>query len=225
MDDQTVSGPLSQMPGAQNSTDHNQADVAADTPQQSVDDYMPPTDTVSSEEADQADSSAPTTVAAMEHTTSVSDQPTTASSDESLENQNIFDMLGVRESTEAEREAFLDELQEVIWEDFLDRDVALLITDEEKQELEKIKAEHPGTTAESKEAIASYLEKLIPDLEEVMLEKALELKEDLFKERIADMRDYFVGKQTELDTISKAETQMGQQQWATATQTLNSLKP
>lgn len=147
------------------------------------------------------------------------ESPTAAS--QTLEDQNIFFLLGVTDGSEAEKEAFLDELQHVIWEDFLENDVELLITEEEQVELKKIMDQPGANELELQEKIIVYLEKLIPDLEEIMLEKALELKEDMARERITGMREYYADKAEALDTIQRAETAMNDNQWRTAAELLN----
>ncbi|MBU1885270.1 hypothetical protein KKE34_01530 [Patescibacteria group bacterium] len=150
--------------------------------------------------------------------------PATTKSDQdsqSLHDQNIFFLLGVKDGTDEEKEAFLDELQQVIWEDFLESDVKLLITAEEMIKLREMMAKGDGQ-AEQEEMIV-YLEKLIPDLEEIMLEKALELKSDLFKERIAGMREYHLGNQAALDNIDEAKKLIDQTQWKKAAEILNAV--
>lgn len=140
---------------------------------------------------------------------------------QSLQSQNIFFLLGVKDGAEDEKEAFLDELQQVIWEDFLANDVQLLITVEEMTQLKVIMAKGDG--AQEQEEMIVYLEKLIPDLEEIMLEKALHLKADLVRERIAGMRDYHKENQVALDQLKKGEELVSQDQWQSAAETLNSI--
>ena len=142
---------------------------------------------------------------------------------EKIEDQNIFTLLGVTDGTEAEREEFLDELQQVIWEDFLENDVDLLLTEDEKKQLDTMKANATSDPEKAQEEMVVYLEKLIPDLEEIMLEKALELKEDMVKERIAGLKEYFAGRQDKLDQLSQAEAHIAQSKWSTAAQLLNSM--
>lgn len=153
-------------------------------------------------------------------------QPTPASGSsvsQTLEDQNIFFLLGVSDGSETEKEAFLDQLQQVIWEDFLENDVELLITEEEQAELKKIMDQKELKELELQEKIIVYLEKLIPDLEEIMLEKALELKEDMVRERVAGMREYFSDKPEALTKIQQAETLLNDNQWRNAAELLNSL--
>jgi hypothetical protein len=144
-------------------------------------------------------------------------------SSENLEDQNIFDMLGVSDGTEEEREAFLDELQQVIWEDFLENDVKLLVTSEEQVELNAILNNNDLQDLEKQEQVVTYLEKLIPDLEDIMLEKALELKAELFKERILGTRDFFQEDQDKQRALDEVLSSADQGKWLSATQQLNAL--
>lgn len=141
---------------------------------------------------------------------------------ESLEAQNIFELLGVNDGSDADKESFLDELQQVIWEDFLSSDIQLLLTRAELAEVQTIRAQNPDA-AKQQEAVVTYLEKLIPDLENIMLEKALELKREMVRERIAGMRSYLAGKPEKLSELSKAEELVRQGKWASVTKLLNGL--
>lgn len=142
---------------------------------------------------------------------------------QSLEDQNIFFLLGVEDGSDEEKEAFLDELQQVIWEDFLERDVELLITEEELQGMKKIMAQKEKSDLQLQEEIVVYLEKLIPDLEDILLEKALELKEDMVRERVSSMRELAAGKTEVLAKLDQAEAFIKDNQWRAAAEVLNGL--
>lgn len=142
---------------------------------------------------------------------------------ESLEDQNIFFLLGVNDGSEEDKEKFLDELQQVIWEDFLEFDVKLLITNDEYTEFKKLLDEPSANDLEKQEKLVVYLEKLVPDLEEIMLEKALELKGDMFKERIAGMKEYHTANPDALSNIDRAEFMMAENKWRSAAELLNSI--
>jgi hypothetical protein len=197
-----------------------------------VDDYVPPTP-VSDDSGDQGVNSAPP--AAPEPSAPIleskpADEPQTdlsqkSSISQSLEDQNIFHLLGVEDGTDEEKEAFLDELQQVIWEDFLENDVELLLTEDETADLKKISSKKEVDDLQIQEDIVVFLEKLIPDLEEIMLEKALELKEDMVKERIAGMKEFYVGQQEQLDQINKAGELVSESLWRDAAEVLNEIKP
>ncbi|NCN03952.1 MAG: hypothetical protein GW942_02665 [Candidatus Pacebacteria bacterium] len=142
--------------------------------------------------------------------------------DQSLETQNIFDLLGVSDGNDDEKEAFLDELQEVIWEDFIENDVELLLNEEQLKELREI--EEKGQTREVQEEMLVYLEELLPDLEDIMMDKALELKEDMVLERISGMKEFYSGNQNALDQITRAEELISENKWSDAGNLLNSIK-
>lgn len=143
---------------------------------------------------------------------------------EALEDQNIFHLLGIDDGSQEQKDQFLNELQQVIWEDFLDHDVELLLTDAEYKELkEKYQLDQKKPLAEQEEVIV-YLEKLIPDLENLMLEKAIKLKADLVKERIASLREKFATDSQKLAELDRADGLLAQDKWLSVAQTLNSLQ-
>jgi hypothetical protein len=175
-----------------------------------VDDYLPPRS---------MGSATPTSIPASMPTTNPS--PTKAS--QTLEDQNIFHLLGVEDATEDEKEAFLDELQQVIWEDFLENDVDLLLTEEELAEFKKI-ADKPGLSEEDRQGeMVTFLEKLIPDLEKIMLEKALELKEEMMRERINQLLSQYKEMPEKVAQVHKALQFVDDQQWRSAAETLNAM--
>jgi hypothetical protein len=155
------------------------------------------------------------TVLGQPPTPNQSTTPATQGS-EGLEEQNIFLMLGVSDGTEAQKEAFLDELQQVIWEDFLENDVELLISSEDYLKMQELLKDRDSVDLEQQEKIVVFLD--------IMLEKALALKGDMFKERIAGMRQFFANKQEELAKIDQAEQLMQQSQWRSASELLNTLR-
>lgn len=141
---------------------------------------------------------------------------------QSLEVQNIFDLLGVSDGKEEEKEAFLDELQEVIWEDFIENDTELLLNQEQQTKLKEIQAK--GKTPQVQEEMLVYLEKILPDLEDLMMDKALELKEDMVLERISGMKEFYSNNQEALNKIKQAEELISQNKWADSGKLLNEIK-
>lgn len=142
---------------------------------------------------------------------------------ESLADQNIFEMLGVTTGTPEQREQFLDELQQVIWDDFLEHDVKLLLTEQEQADLDQILGGSPNSTLEQQEKVVVFLEKLIPDLEDIMLEKALQLKAEMARERLSALKELHRNDPEKMAIITTAEQQMSQDQWRSATVSLSTL--
>jgi hypothetical protein len=143
---------------------------------------------------------------------------------EALEDQNIFDLLGISEASDDEKEVFLDELQQVIWEDFVENDVQLLLTEDEFQQFQSLSGDTSMSEDDRQAKMIEFLEKLIPDLEKIMLEKAIELKEELTRERITEYQDFYKADQAKLDKVNQALSLVDQNQWRTAALTLNSLR-
>jgi hypothetical protein len=143
---------------------------------------------------------------------------------EKLEDQNIFDLLGVASGSEAEKSQFLDELQQVIWEDFLENDVNLLILDSEHQKLKEILGSSTANlSVETQEKVISYLEEIVPDLEEIMIDKAIRLKGDLVRERITGLKQVHAGNAQAETKIQMAEEAVAAEKWKTAATILNSI--
>lgn len=142
---------------------------------------------------------------------------------ESLDDQNIFFMLDADDGTEEQKNQFLDELQQVIWEDFLENDTKLLLTNDEMMQLQDLTGGDFSKPILEQEAAVEFLEKLIPDLEDLMLEKALQLKGDLFRERITSLRELYADNPEQLGAVEQANSLMEQDQWFSATQTLNAM--
>ena len=210
----------------EDSTAHYQTDLAQPAPVVESSPTAPSASMSAAPLASDAPASVTPSVAQPAPDTAMEDLPSeNQAASESLEDQNIFFLLGVQDGTEEEKEAFLDELQQVIWEDFLESDVELLITQEEQVELKKLMDKTDVSEDQKQEEIVTYLEKLIPDLEEIMLEKALQLKEDMVKERIAGMREYFEGQSDKLAIIDEADSLIQNDKWRQAADKLNNMMP
>ena len=109
--------------------------------------------------------------------------------EEDLEKQNIFAMLGLKNLEEPEKEAFLADLEQLIWDNFVEVELPLLLNSEQKAQADQILADQSKTENERREALLAYVEPFIPNLDEVMYKKALSLKKEMFEERVKKMRD------------------------------------
>ncbi|MBT3249485.1 MAG: hypothetical protein HN846_01980 [Candidatus Pacebacteria bacterium] len=198
--------------------------VTSPTDNSYVDDYQPPAMPTSTPPTPTSAPVVPAPVISTPNPVSVppiSPKAEEVEGVESLQDQNIFYLLGVDNSDDNEKEAFLDELQQVIWEDFIETDVKMLVSDEEMTKLRQMMSK--GDNQDVQEEMVVYLEKLIPDLEEIMLEKALELKEDMFWERVSGMREYHIGKSEFLTKIDEADRLAKEDKWHQAAELLNSM--
>ncbi|HEX9817353.1 MAG TPA: hypothetical protein VGA89_00435, partial [Patescibacteria group bacterium] len=146
-----------------------------------------------------------------------------ASQAEPIEEQNIFELLGVLNSDSAEQEAFLDELQQAIWDDFLDKDLSLLVNPAQLKEVQSLREQAGLAEADRQEQQIAKVKELVPDIEEIMLEKALALKEEMVNERLSGMKEYFAGQTEKLAQLTEAEQYFQAGRWRTGAKILNSL--
>jgi hypothetical protein len=142
---------------------------------------------------------------------------------EPIEEQNIFELLGVIDAEPTEKEAFLDELQQALWEDFLDKDLSLLVSADNLKIVQDLRTETNLDEKTRQEQLIAMVEQLVPDVEEIMLEKALELKEEMVKERLVGMKEYYAARPAEFAKINEAEQQILAGRWKTGAQLLNTL--
>jgi len=98
-------------------------------------------------------------------------------------------MLGLKNLEEPEKEAFLADLEQLIWDNFVEVELPLLLNSEQKAQADQILADQSKTENERREALLAYVEPFIPNLDEVMYKKALSLKKEMFEERVKKMRD------------------------------------
>ena len=142
---------------------------------------------------------------------------------EPFEEQNIFELLGVIDADQADKEAFLDELQQALWDDFLDKDLPLLVKPEQLEEIQQLRQQDSLSETELQSQLIAKVEELVPDVEEIILEKALELKEVMIRERLIGLKQYFTNRASKLDEIQKAEQEFSAERWKTGAQILNNL--
>lgn len=134
---------------------------------------------------------------------------------QSIEEQNIFELLGVNDADEVEKEAFLDELQQALWDDFLEKDLPLLVADDQLAQVKSL--------GDNQEQVIKKVEQLVPDVEEIMLEKALLLKEEMMWERVAGMKEYYASQPANLAKVDQAEAELKAGHWQAGASLLNSL--
>lgn len=141
--------------------------------------------------------------------------------DQAIENQNIFDLLGARSLSAAEEADFLDRLQKTIWDDFLDNNVELLLTDEEVEGLIAIINRGDVNDDEKQSLMLEYMQKLIPDLDEILLEKASKLKKDLTMERIASLEEMYREDEGKMRQLIEVRKLVEEERWMEVADTLN----
>ena len=145
-------------------------------------------------------------------------------SSQSLEDQNIFELLGIKNGSDGEKEVFLDKLQKVIWDDFLDNDVELLLTEEEMGQLAGIVERKETDDVGKQEQIVTFLGKIIPDLEDIMLEKALKLKNDMVEERVLSLEQLYAQDKEKAEKIKEIKKMMEENRWSDVAKILGEIE-
>jgi len=112
-------------------------------------------------------------------------------------------------------------LEAMIWDDFVVHDLELLLTSEEYVGARKILDDKVQKEDEKKENLIIYLEKLVPDLDEVLYDKALELKSEMMGERLSKMKEN--ADEATLSKIKEVENLISQNLWKSASTLLNQL--
>ena len=140
---------------------------------------------------------------------------------EELKAQNIFEMLGLTNIEDEEKNKFLDDLESMIWDDFIFHDLELLLTSEEYAGARQILDDKSKGEEQQKEDLIAYLEKLVPDLDEVLHDKALELKSEMMGDCLAKMKED--ADEAALAKIKESEGLISQNRWKSAVALLNAL--
>ena len=143
---------------------------------------------------------------------------------QAIENQNIFDMLGMRSLQIDEQSDYLEQLQKTIWDDFLENDVELLLTGEETEEMIEMISRNDVDDDRKQCMILEYLMDIIPDLDEIMVEKASQLKKDLAIERIISLEKLFSDDEEKQKVLRQARAAKDEERWLDLTDLLNSVQ-
>ena len=139
-------------------------------------------------------------------------------SDGELSSLNIFFGLGVSNSEEDDKKAFIDEILQVIVEDMIEFDAKNLISTKQMRQVRQI-MDHDDW----EDKVLEFLNKILDNFEELMLTKCAELKKEMIYERMEGMQQYFAGKKERLKTISKAEAKFKEKKWNEGVILLNNL--
>jgi hypothetical protein len=104
---------------------------------------------------------------------------------DSILDYDLFEILGI-ELTEEEKEKQLDEMDELMWLDFLDEDLPKLIGEEEVQKIEQTLETLEGATFEdSADLVKEVLESKGYNLEEELVKRGTQLKKQLVLDQIS----------------------------------------
>lgn len=138
---------------------------------------------------------------------------------EDLAAQNIFELLGI-EATDAEKEQFLTELEDLILQDFVEKDLPLLFTTEEYQEVKTMMGSDFTKDEAAKEKVLEFVYQKIPSLEKILFDKALHLKEQMMMERLRQLEN---STPEVKQKITEIRSSIQENKWKKATELLQQL--
>lgn len=139
-----------------------------------------------------------------------------------LQKMSIFEMLGVV-GTEEEKEAFLTEVQDVIWQDVVENDLAPLLDEAELNEVEAMLNDEQASEDVKRDYLFDMILKKVPNAEEVLLSRTMQLKSDLLHERLHGMQQFFTGNEAALQKLEVAHGHIDAEQHDEAVTVLNEL--
>jgi TolA-binding protein len=101
--------------------------------------------------------------------------------------------------------------------------VELLLTEDEMKKLTDIVEKEGIEDVQKQEQIVEFLEKIIPDLEDIMLEKALKLKSDMVEERVVSLESMYSQDEKKSGLIKDVKKKMEENKWADVVDLLNEI--
>ncbi len=141
---------------------------------------------------------------------------------ETLHRLSIFEMLGV-EGTEEEKEEFLSEVQDVIWQDVVENDLAPILSDEEADNVHTLLNDEGIEQNTKRDYLFDLILKKVPQAEDVLLQRTLQLKSDLLHERLHGMQEYFSNNAASMQKLQTAHQLIENQDLDAAVAILNEL--
>ena len=149
-------------------------------------------------------------------------QSSAKSFSEKLQKMSIFEMLGV-EGTEEEKEAFLSEVQDVIWQDVVENDLAPLLSEPEMDEVDAMLNDESASEDTKRDYLFDLILKKVPNAEEVLLERTMQLKSDLLHERFHGMQQFFANNPEAMQKLEVAHGHIDADEHEEAVALLNEL--
>lgn len=121
-----------------------------------------------------------------------------------FEKFDIFTILGVAED-DPDREAFRAELEDAIWEEIMEKEVAEQLSDEDLDRVDAILADDSRNPEDQRNALFGLLAEKLPNMEEVVREYTVQAKSELLYQRLAGLKEFYQNDQSKLEQVQKAE--------------------
>lgn len=141
----------------------------------------------------------------------------------SLAKVDLFKLLGVSGSEE-EKQRFLDELQDLVWQEFIDTELMALLDEQQMDQVIQVIGDTSLSDEQQQQQLIKLVEQVVPDYEQVLVNKALELKADMLAERIEGLKERFAGQAESLAKVKQAEELLNDSKWQEAVDVLGEVE-
>ena len=148
----------------------------------------------------------------------------TPTAQQTLQRMDIFDILGAQ-GTNEEKEAFLEELQDVIWQEVFEKHVSEKLTDDDVKAVEGIIADEAMEDDAKRVKLFEMLRDKVPDLDSILLDRTVQLKADMLQQRLEGMKEFYASNADATGKLSQAEQMWGAEQYQEMVDLLNTLLP
>ncbi len=121
-----------------------------------------------------------------------------------FEQLDIFTVLGVAQD-DPDREAFLQQMEEAIWEEIVENELADKMGEAELAQLETILNDEATSVDDKREQLFGMLVGKVPNFEIVVREYTMAAKRDLLLERLEGTKEFYGTTQPNADKLSQVE--------------------
>lgn len=139
-----------------------------------------------------------------------------------FEQVDIFTVLGVAQD-DPDREAFLQQMEEAIWEEIVENELSDKMSDADLDQIEAILNEEDTTMSEKRDKLFGMLVGKIPQFEVVVREYTMSAKRDLLFERLEGLKEFYAQDAAKLEQVNKADALFGEGQFTACVIALNAI--
>lgn len=139
-----------------------------------------------------------------------------------FEQVDIFTVLGVPQD-DPDREAFLAQMEEAIWEEIVEHELSDKMADADLDQIEAILNDDNTSVNDKRDKLFSILVEKIPEFETVVREYTMAAKTDLLLERVEGLQEYYSQDQAKLEQVNKASGLFDQGEYTACVMALNAI--
>jgi hypothetical protein len=121
-----------------------------------------------------------------------------------FEQLDIFTVLGVAQD-DPDREAFLQQMEEAIWEEIVENELSDKLGETELAQIETILNDEAASAEEKRDHLFGMLVDKVPNFEKVVRDYTMAAKRDLLSERLEGTKEYYSQTSPNADKLSQVE--------------------